>query len=210
MDKKTVSVLLLTFGLIFFTWGMVWPIGDQQAAAQNIDQWQENKLIAHALGGIQGSKYTNSYDAFVSNYNKGYRLFEADLLLTSDGELVARHDWSKGVQPNLAGQTGHALTKLQFESSPIRGKFRPLSFNDILQLMKKYPDFYLITDTKETDKVKIEQQFTVLVEQAQKVDASILSRIIPEIYSPEMYDVVMNVYPFPNKIYSLYTCLLTV
>jgi len=70
--------------------------------------------------------------------------------------------------------------------------------------MEKYPDFYLITDTKETDKAKVEQQFTVLVEQARKLDASLLQRIIPEIYSPEMYDVVMSIYPFPNKIYSLY------
>jgi len=204
MDKKTVSVILLTICVIFVNWGMVWPVWNKQAAAQTIEQWESNRLIAHALGGIEGSKYTNSYDAFITNYNKGYRLFEADLLLTTDGELVARHDWSKGVQPDLPGQTGHALTKLQFNSSLIQGKFRPLSFHDILQLMVKYPDFYLITDTKETDKVKIEQQFNVIVEQARKIDESLLNRIIPEIYSPDMYDIVMNIYPFPNKIYSLY------
>ncbi|MFC3748564.1 phosphatidylinositol-specific phospholipase C/glycerophosphodiester phosphodiesterase family protein [Paenibacillus sp. GCM10012306] len=204
MDKKIMSAVLLAFCLIWLGWGIVWSGWNGQIPAQTINGWENNRLIAHALGGIQGSSYTNSYDAFITNYNKGYRLFETDLLLTTDGELAARHDWSKRLQPDLSGQTGHSLTSSQFESSLIDGKFRPLLFKDILHLMVKYPDFYLITDTKEMNKQKIQQQFSTLVEQARKVDASLLNRIIPEIYSPEMYDTVMNIYPFPNKIYSLY------
>ncbi|WP_051236324.1 phosphatidylinositol-specific phospholipase C/glycerophosphodiester phosphodiesterase family protein [Paenibacillus pinihumi] len=205
MYKKSMRLsLLIAVCLIWFGWGMVWSAGTPQAAADNSGRWKENEWIAHALGGIQGSTYTNSYEAFMTNYHKGHRLFEVDLLQTTDGDLVARHDWSGSLQPDLAELSGRALTLPQFESSLIRGHYRPLSFPDILDLMQKYPDFYLITDTKETDRMKIEQQFITLVQEARAVDPALLDRIIPEIYSPEMYDAVMSIYPFPNKMYSIY------
>ena len=54
----------------------------------------ENHLIAHALGGIGGKPYSNSLEAFIENYNKGIRIFEVDLSITSDGYVVCRHDWN--------------------------------------------------------------------------------------------------------------------
>ena len=47
--------------------------------------------IAHALGGILDSVYTNSYEAFLLNYNLGQRLFEADFNFTENGDLVLLH-----------------------------------------------------------------------------------------------------------------------
>ncbi|MET1168373.1 hypothetical protein ABWV16_25350, partial [Bacillus velezensis] len=40
--------------------------------------------------------------------------------------------------------------------------------------------------------------------EVRRTDPALLNRIIPEIFSPEMYDTVMGIHPFPNKIYSLY------
>ena len=58
------------------------------------DDWvTSNPLIAHAFGGIDDKTYTNSLEAFQTNYDKGFRVFEVDLILTSDGGLAARHDW---------------------------------------------------------------------------------------------------------------------
>ncbi|MFD1903721.1 hypothetical protein ACFSQ7_05735 [Paenibacillus rhizoplanae] len=34
---------------------------------------------------------------FIANYEQGTRIFEADLLLTSDEQLVARHEWTTGM-----------------------------------------------------------------------------------------------------------------
>ncbi|WP_165861193.1 phosphatidylinositol-specific phospholipase C/glycerophosphodiester phosphodiesterase family protein [Paenibacillus paeoniae] len=205
MYKKSLLLgLLMVICSIWLGWGIIWSAGTLQGAADNGGGWKEHKWIAHALGGIHGSTYTNSYEAFMTNYRKGHRLFEADLLQTTDGELVARHDWSGKLQPDLANLNGRTLTLPQFESSLIRGRYRPLSFRDILDLMQTYPDFYLITDTKETDQLKIKQQFTTLVQEAQAVNPALLNRIIPEIYSPEMHETVMSIYPFPNKMYSLY------
>lgn len=54
-----------------------------------------NNYIAHALGGIDGQTYTNSKEAIENSYNKGVRLFEVDVKLTSDNKLVCVHGWSK-------------------------------------------------------------------------------------------------------------------
>lgn len=52
----------------------------------------EQRFIAHALGGIDGKKYTNSLEALNEGYDNGIKLFEVDLSMTSDNVMVARHD----------------------------------------------------------------------------------------------------------------------
>ncbi|MGN7165405.1 phosphatidylinositol-specific phospholipase C/glycerophosphodiester phosphodiesterase family protein [Paenibacillus cellulositrophicus] len=205
MKKSIVLLLLIVImtGLIWCSWGLVWSDQEQSSTAGTSD-WEENRLIAHALGGVNGASYTNSYEAFMTNYNRGYRLFEVDLVQTTDGELVARHDWSHKLQPDLAAHRGRNVTKLQFANSLIMGRFHPLTLPDILQLMQKYRDFDLIVDSKAGNKEQIQQQFTYLVNEVRRTDPALLNRIIPEIFSPEMYDTVMEIYPFPNKMYSLY------
>ena len=206
--KRTLMLSLLivmSAGLVWGSWGLVWS-GQQQGLSSTADTsgWEDNRLIAHALGEVEGASYTNSYEAFISNYNKGYRLFEVDLVQTTDGELVARHGWSDKLQPGLAAHGGRTVTKLQFENSLIMGRFQPLTLPDILQLMQQYRDFDLILDTKAGNNEQIREQFTKLVNEARNTDPELLERMIPEIFSPEMYHMVMDIYPFPNKMYSLY------
>ncbi|SEO80997.1 phosphatidylinositol-specific phospholipase C/glycerophosphodiester phosphodiesterase family protein [Paenibacillus sp. OK076] len=205
--KKTIMLslfIVITAGIIWCSWGFVWSGQNQPASTAGTSGWQGNRLIAHAFGGVNGASYTNSYEAFITNYNRGYRLFEVDLVQTTDRELVARHDWSDRLQPDLAAHRGQNVTTLQFANSLIMGRFHPLTLPDILQLMQQYPDFDLIVDTKAGSKEQIQQQFTHLVNEAHRTDPALLNRIIPEIFSPEMYDTVMGIYPFPNKMYSLY------
>ncbi|AQT83571.1 hypothetical protein B1222_02595 [Paenibacillus larvae subsp. pulvifaciens] len=95
------------------SWTTVWltviclfVLTSNQAAAEEPTQhWSEHKMIAHALGMVGGQDGTNSYEAFLANYKKGFRIFEVDLILTSDGKLAARHDWnlsrSEIMQPTL-------------------------------------------------------------------------------------------------------------
>ncbi|GAA3327987.1 hypothetical protein GCM10020331_070140 [Ectobacillus funiculus] len=53
-------------------------------------------VVVHGLGFIEGYYVTNSLDALLVNYKRGFRVFEIDLNMTSDGHLVARHDWTPG------------------------------------------------------------------------------------------------------------------
>jgi glycerophosphoryl diester phosphodiesterase len=48
--------------------------------------------VAHAGGGYKGQTYLNCLECFEENYQKGHRLFEFDLMMTSDDFVVAIHD----------------------------------------------------------------------------------------------------------------------
>lgn len=167
--------------------------------------WSSNRLIAHALGGINTDTYTNSYEAFLLNYQKGHRLFEADLMLTSDGHLVARHDWFAYLQPSLPpDKRNMPLTLKEFKQYAIYDRYTPLDFHDIARLMQQDPEICLVTDTKETDPELIAKQFNIIKSVAEQVDPCILDRIIPEIYNPEMFRIVKSIYPFKHCFYSIY------
>lgn len=168
--------------------------------------WKDNLLIAHAMGAIEGKTYTNSYEAFISNYEKGIRVFEVDLIFTNDNHLVARHDWSdsllKSFQQNddLKG----IMNVEDFSNEQIHGKFQSLTLEDIFILMKQYPDMYIVTDTKEVDEQKIIDQFNYIIKTAKQIDIEILRRVMPQIYTPEMFEIINNLYKWENVIYTLY------
>jgi len=169
--------------------------------------WTENKYIAHAFGGIEEYTYTNSLEAFQENYDKGHRVFEVDFNFTGDGKLVAVHDWNRVYKMIGKAQENNdkQLTSKEFLSAKFYGKYTPLSFEDVLLLMKKYPDIYIVTDTKYTKEPYITQQFEYMVDAAQKIDSKLLERVIPQIYNEEMLDSIMKIYEWKSMIYTLYT-----
>lgn len=160
-------------------------------------EWTQSPYVAHALGGVDGDTYTNSREAFFENYRGGHRVFEADLRLTKDGELAVVHDLP-------VNKNGEPMTLKEFQKHKIQGKYTPLSFRSLAKLMKKYPDIYLVTDSKETDTQLVAQQFQKIVEIGNETDPEILKRIIPQIYNMEMYDTVMNIYGWQSMIFTLY------
>lgn len=171
--------------------------------------WYEKyPVVCHALGGTwEGDAATNAREAFLYNYELGQRVFEADLQITSDGVMVLRHDWYQDLgQAEAFGWTEEerwAVTAQEFLDSPIYGKYTPLTLENWFEIMKNYPDIYMVTDTKYS--TEVEKQFRTLVNTA--VDngyENVLSRVIVQIYYKEMYDEVMSVYPFKNLIWTLY------
>jgi glycerophosphoryl diester phosphodiesterase len=167
------------------------------ANLDNTPNWvKDGSLIAHALGGIDGSSYTNSLEAFISNYKKGFRAFEVDLIFSSDGFLIAKHDWITETIPPLSLK--------EFKNRKVYNKYTSLSFEDIARLMKQYPDMYIITDAKETKKEDVLRAFKSIYDTSLKVDKSILDRIIPQIFYPDMLTIINSVYKFKNIIYTLY------
>lgn len=159
--------------------------------------WLQYPYIAHAMGGIDGNTYTNSREAFIRNYRAGHRVFEADLRLTRDGGLVAAHDLP-------VNEDGKPMLEKEFRKYKVQDRYTSLTFKDIAKLMKKYPDMYLVTDTKEKDAALVVQQFAYIVDVANEIDPEILTRIIPQIYNMEMLDTVMGVYNWNSMIYTLY------
>ncbi|WP_286812499.1 MULTISPECIES: hypothetical protein [unclassified Maribacter] len=106
----------------------------------NIDRY-----IAHAGGEINGVKSTNSKHALDENYKKGFRFFELDIIETSDGKLVAAHDWDMWAR--FTDYTGTLPpTHAQFMKQKIYGDYTTLDMEGINTWFKQHPDATLITD----------------------------------------------------------------
>ncbi|WP_171017293.1 interleukin-like EMT inducer domain-containing protein [Maribacter sp. ACAM166] len=106
----------------------------------NIDRY-----IAHAGGEVNGIRSTNSKDALDQNYKKGFRIFELDIIETSDRHLVAAHDWNMWAR--FTDYTG-ALppTHAQFIKRKIYGDYSTLDMEGINTWFKEHPDATLVTD----------------------------------------------------------------
>lgn len=172
----------------------------------NYDWVKNNKYIAHAMGGIDKRVYTNSLEAFEKNYDLGYRVFEIDLSLTSDNEIVLLHAWNKDGLKKLGLPTSwsekHPTFK-EFMNTKINGMYTPLSFRDVCNLMKKYDDVKFVIDVK-GDINSCKSIYMKAINIASQVDKSIKDRFIPQIYKEEMLDDIMSAYDFKSIIYSLY------
>lgn len=167
----------------------------------------ETHTIAHAFGGIEEYAYTNSLEAFLENYQEGQRVFEVDLGFSSDGILVATHDWKMFYNmANIPSVNSEypPLSLEKFRSASLYEKYTPLTWEEIALLMKAFPDIYIVTDTKYTTDPYITDAFNQIVEVGIDVSPSILDRIIPQIYNNEMYDIICEIYPWQSVIYTLY------
>lgn len=185
---------------------------EDTAASSELDQpfdysWAEqHPYIAHAFGGILGNTYTNSYEAFLLNYQLGHRVFEVDFFLTDDGKTVAAHDdasWRTNARvPFEPGDK--PFTYDNFMSSLWNDKYHPVDLALLFRLLQQYPDIYIVTDTKFYDEANVRQQFNAFVETASTIDSSLLNRFIIQIYKPEMLEWIMEIYPWKSVIYTLY------
>lgn len=171
--------------------------------------WQSgNPLIAHAFGEVDNKIETNSKEAFINAWENGFRVVEGDFTYTSDGVLVLRHDFEKdGSYARLEIKTDQdkVMDSETYMNTPVIFTQTPLRAVDLLYLMAEYPDMYLVTDTKDTDKATVQRQFRDIVSIAKNIGhPEVLDRIIPQLYNKEMIQWVKEIHPFENWIFTLY------
>lgn len=128
-----------------------------------------NRYIAHAGGEVNGIRYTDSKDALDQSYAKGFRFFELDIIATSDGKLVAAHDWEMWARFTDYGGT-LPPTHEEFKKHRIYGDYDTLDFEGINNWFAAHPDATLVTD-KVNDPIAFANKF---------VDKS---RLIMELFS---------------------------
>ena len=156
------------------------------------------------MGGLDGKDYLNSIDGFYPAYQKGYRVFEMDILLTKDNVAIGKHRWGWKLS-DPTSKKGDPVSYRKFKNTKIYGKYTPTSFLDVLNLMEKYPDFYLMTDSKSTEPADAKKEFNVLVQTAKKVGKEdLLDRVIIQVYNQRMYWAVKSVHPFKHFVYTTY------
>lgn len=153
-------------------------------------------IIGHGMFGIDGVTYTNSKEAFITGYQKGLRIFEIDLELTSDDKLVLTHDWHNYQS---------IPTSEFFLTNKIKDKYTPLSIEDILLLLKIYPDVWFITDSKYTEEKMIIKEFKYLVQVAKNLNlVQELDRLVIQLYYQKMYNIIESIYDFKYYLYTMY------
>jgi hypothetical protein len=137
-----------------------------------------NRFIAHAGGKIGDKTYTNSLQALDKSYALGFRLFELDIIKTSDDVYVASHDWE-----TWSKQTGYngqlPVTKKVFLSYKIHDRYDPMDIGIINNWFKSHPDAVLVTD-KVTEVERFANQFTDK------------SRLLMEVFSLHQADLALE------------------
>lgn len=167
-------------------------------------QWyDENRVVVHAFGAIDGLAYTNSWEALENSYANGYRVFECDMILTADQKLVACHDWNTGMQEGFSEE--NIPTREVFMNTKIYDKYTPMSIDEIVVFMREHPDVYVVTDTKSAEEEYYRVEFQQWTDTAREYSCEeILERVIVQIYHPYMYGDIKKLYPFKNFIFTLY------
>ena len=165
---------------------------DLSPVSRNGTEWFINApLIYHACGGIRGIDYTNSREALLSCLSENAHFIEVDFSFTSDGRLVCMHDWDNSSFDN------EIPNYHDFMSSLIYGKYTPLSAEDIISYMSENPELYIIIDTKDS----LPEVMNNVVSLTS--DASVLNRLIIQIYYPGEKEKISNIYQFPDDNYLL-------
>lgn len=166
--------------------------------------WEGEKVVAHSMGTVDGNAYAPSVETFIESYKKGYRAMEVDFVYTSDHFLVCRHLWE---DPDLQEgiDSEHIPSLEQFEKTKILGEYTPLSFARLCELLKEYPDVWIVTDTKDQSLDQVRQHFCSIVSEAQENDAlEVLDRFVIQSYTSNMIEEIQEIYPFKNHIYASY------
>ncbi len=173
-------------------------------AESYVPWYRKHQLVAHAMGAVDGVVSTNSLEAFEYNYERGTRVFEVDLIRAADGVLVARHDWEVWTYDRLLQEYDSEIyptpDSATFLDTPISRKLTPLTVYDLADLLRRYPDAYLITDTKESEPDK----YAFAIDSIVDAFGDTVDRVIPQAYSYENYTWVTQLGIFPEVIFTLY------
>ncbi|MEZ9265794.1 glycerophosphodiester phosphodiesterase family protein [Vibrio splendidus] len=161
MILKGIRVLMSIFCLVLICFWLAFVIGPSMSVV--IDVWRGNVkaypnehnsiseiivnsggLIAHAGGGINGLKYTNSLEAMEQSIEHGFKMIELDLLISSDGRIVAVHDWKSFHEMTNSNNTG-SISYKEFESKIIHDKYKTLNISTAIDILNGN-DVVLVTD----------------------------------------------------------------
>ena len=122
---------------------------------------RNHRFIAHAGGGIDNFKYTNSLNAVSASINNGYKLIEIDLQETKDGTFVGVHDWdSFKKKTNYKGNNKNNLKLEEIKKLKIKKKFNPITIKEINKIFLDNKSLFFITDkTNNFKKIKKDFKF---------------------------------------------------
>ena len=119
----------------------------------------DHKFIAHAGGGIDNFKYTNSIEAINQSINNGFKLIEIDLHETTDNIFVGIHDWENFNEITTQKKSSKKFSLAEINKLKIYNKYTPITVKKINEIFLKNEHLFLVTDKTQNFK-KIQKDFT--------------------------------------------------
>jgi len=129
-------------------------LGRPRGGDSTVQRVQRGLLVARGLGAIDGTVRTNSLEALQCNYRRGYRWFEVDLALTSDGEIVCFHKGDEKVARLPAAVSD--LPVAEVEGKKYAKRFGIPRFSSLLTETNRLGDVVLVVDPESWSKRMLE------------------------------------------------------
>jgi glycerophosphoryl diester phosphodiesterase len=173
----------------------------------------DSAYMMHALGGLEDQyTYTDSIDALTTTYNEGYRLFEVDVNLTSDGKPVLVHGWRKSDyekrigfdnydENNVNDSEEYIPTYDSFMNFKIQEHYTATDFAQLVEFMENHQDMYVMIDVADRNYDDTVSIYSAMVETAGG-RTDVLDRLIVGGHTIDMIEAVKEVYDF--KLFNLY------
>ena len=145
------------------------------------------KLMAHAFGGMDGTTYHNTAEAFEHGKKEGYQSFEIDLSYTEDDRLVLCHGWTEnnckctGVsyKPEFAHMTYEQAMQIPIHGHSI------MDARQFYEKVKNEPAYTFEIDFHNIKKGN-EKRVAAMLEDFRQ-DEGLLDRLLMQVYSQPMY-----------------------
>ncbi len=142
------------------------------------------RLVAAALGGLQ-LRYANmnTPEGLEQSLAQGFRILEADIRLTSDGQLVCVNGWSKAAFEKLGceQQSADALDHAAFMSCKMYGRYATMDAKQLFTRMdQETGDWKLILDIGKPKKEVLAEmlaQLCILCSGRRQLEEHLLIRV---------------------------------
>lgn len=149
--------------------------------------------------------HLNAQETFEYYYNMGYRYFEYDLRLSSDGRIIATHAWEHIDISDPSNISYEDFKKIRLDNG-----FTPANEEWLIETIITYPDVRFVIDAK-MDTTEGDSSVLARLEALESIyDVDISKNIIPEIFSKEMWDIVKEQTSFERYLFSHYKVYYTV
>ncbi len=191
MKKSLSFILLLILLTVLFS-------SCAQKSSPTVTTADDLCVILHAGGELDGMRLLNCQEAFYTYYALGYRYFEYDLKLSSDGRLIATHSWE-----HLSGGYD-GMSYADFLALELEGGYTPVNEDWLVTMLTEYPDVTVIVDAKMENTLRDAEVIKRIATLQQIHGIDLSDRIIPEVFSVEMWEAIREETSFNRHLFSRY------
>lgn len=199
-NSKSLKLLCMTAAAVLITTASIQLAPNDTYTNPGVD-YDTNFVVAHAGGALEEDgdelNYLNSLEGFYHYYAEGTRLFEFDLVFSSDGRLVGAHTYEYLDGYSMKNRIGYQ----EYKNTKIAGKFEGITEESLLALCKIFPECKFIIDTKEKDPTAV---YYRIIDLAKQQDLDISKTILPFVSSKDMLLDLEKRYDFEEIMFTNY------